>query len=121
VNGRDPRQEPATAPTDPAIFSYERGAQMALLPELETLPELPRTGTLARRLLRMLADGAEVTHPDFQAATGSWRAAAVVFELGLLGWRIDRVHAPKPTRSDRYVAVYSLSPRQRAIAEEVLR
>lgn len=69
------------------------------LPGLESGPQkpgMPTPGTLADKLLMLLKAGAELDHPTFERLTGSWRLAAVVFELRVLGWRIDK--------TDRYHA-----------------
>ena len=122
MNGREPRQESATVPCSPESVAYEPGEQMALLPEVEQPPQLPGRGTLAHRLLLMFASGARLTHPDFQERTGSWRLAAVVFELGLLGWSVHAVRIPAPTADnpDRSVARYWLAARHVRLAQEVL-
>jgi hypothetical protein len=122
MNGREPRQESATAPRSPESVAYEPGEQMALLPEVEQPPQLPRRGTLAHRLLLIFINGARLTHPEFQERTGSWRLAAVVFELGLLGWKVHAVLIPAPTdaNQNRSIARYWLAPRHVRLAQEVL-
>lgn len=113
----------AAAEIDPAIFARHDPRQMSLLPEVEQVPQLPNRGTLAERLLRMLAQGERLTHPDFEHRTGSWRLAAVAFELGLLGWPItvERIPAPTPNCTDRTIARYGLAARARTHAVEILR
>ena len=80
-------------------------------------PTWPKRGTLADRALSILMDGRTLDHPDFEAATGSWRLAAAVFELRCLGWSVGTVEIPAPTEKNphRYVALYAL-PKQK-IAE----
>lgn len=99
------------------------GEQLALLPELEILPVAPSPGTLADALLRMLASGDRLTHPDFEARTGSWRLAAVAFELAALAWPVVVTRIPSPTADcpDRTIGLYWLSDKGRAQALEVPR
>ncbi len=85
-----------------------RGEQLALLPEVEIVPTAPRPGTLAAALLLMLGRGDRLTHPDFEGRTGSWRLAAVAFELAALGWPVVVTRIPAPTldRPDRTIGLY---------------
>ena len=123
MNGRDPRQEPATVPTSPPMMAYEPGEQLPLLPELEPLPQAPKPGTHPHRVLRMLAQGRSLTHPDYIAATDSWRLAAYIGTLKKkLGWPVlvSEIPAPCEAAPNRYIAAYSLAQRGRAIATEIL-
>jgi hypothetical protein len=123
VNGRDPRQEPATVPTNPAILAYEPGEQLPLLPELEVLPQAPKPGTHPHRVLRLLAQGRSLDHRQYIAATDSWRLAAYIGTLKKkLGWPVlvSEVAAPCEAAPNRYIASYSLAPRGRAFAAEIL-
>jgi hypothetical protein len=87
MSERVPRQENAPAKTDDSIVSP--GEQLSLIPEPpRTAPTRPTANTLAERLLCMLGTGERLTHPQFEVRTGSWRLAAVAFELSLLGWQI---------------------------------
>lgn len=96
------------------------GEQLALLPELEILPVAPRLGTLADALLRMLARGDRLTHPEFEDRTGSWRLAAFAFELAALGWpvAVTRIPAPTPERPDRTIGRYWLPEKARRQAAD---
>lgn len=96
------------------------GEQLALLPELEILPVAPRPGTLADALLRMLANGDRLTHPAFEDSTGSWRLAAVAFELSALAWPVvvNRIPAPTEDCPDRTIGLYALSEKGRRQAAE---
>lgn len=96
------------------------GEQLALLPELEIVPVAPRPGTLADALLRMLARGDRLTHPEFEDRTGSWRLAAFAFELAALGWpmAVTRISAPTPERPDRTIGRYWLPEKARRQAAE---
>jgi hypothetical protein len=109
MSERAPDQE--NAPASNAVEIFARGEQLALIPEIEAAPTMPKAGTLADRLLAMFARGEELTHPDFEARTGSWRLAAVVFELCLLGWRIEstRIGSPALDLSDRRISRYWLA------------
>lgn len=99
------------------------GEQLALLPELEILPARPTPGTLVARLLAMLASGEELVHTAFFERTGSWRLAAVAFELRALGWAVDatRIPAPAPENPERSIASYSLLARHRALVSQEAR
>lgn len=76
-------------------------------------PTWPRRGTLAERALALLLDGRSLDHPTFEAEAGSWRLAAVVFELRALGWPVQTAEklAPTPDCPSRCIAVYTLSAR----------
>jgi hypothetical protein len=52
-------------------------------------PQWPNPATLTARALSMLLAGERLTHPDFQAATRSWRLAACIDELRKLGWPVQ--------------------------------
>lgn len=119
MSDRTPSKESAVAAHNgPGIIARPDARQLSLLPEVEQPPQRPNRGTLADALLAMLARGDKLTHPDFQARTGSWRLAAVAFELGLLGWHVlaERIHAPTPDRPDRSIARYSLTAAHSALA-----
>jgi len=121
MNERDPRKVTAPVRHNTDIFSHA-GRQMSLLDDDRELePVAPSPGTLAARMLDLLAAGAALTHPDFERVTGSWRAAAVVFQLGTLGWLIvaERIPAPTPDRPERTIARYRLDARQIEIARGV--
>jgi hypothetical protein len=51
-------------------------------------PVWPSPATLPARALDILLSGERVTHPDFQAATRSWRLSASIDVLRKLGWPI---------------------------------
>jgi hypothetical protein len=90
--------------------------QMALFAPLRMALTCPQPGTLADRALTRLLDGRSLDHPTFEAESGSWRLAAVVFELRALGWPIRAAEKPAPTPScpSRRFAVYRLSERDLA-------
>ena len=62
--------------------------QETLFPELAPTPLQPSPNTLASCLLALFKAGHALTHPEFEAISGSWRLAAVVLELKQLNWRI---------------------------------
>jgi len=74
-------------------------------------PALPTPGTLADKALAMLRAGAVIDHPTFEAVTGSWRLAAVVFELRALGWPIEATDCPASHSqgAGRRIALYRLA------------
>lgn len=72
---------------------------------------MPTPGTLADKALALLRAGAAIDHPTFEAATGSWRLAAVVFELRALGWPIEATDCPASQTNQgaaRHIALYRL-------------
>lgn len=91
--------------------------QLPLFEGLPTLlPTWPTRGTLAHRALALLLDGSALDHPTFEATTGSWRLAAVVFELRALGWPVQSEELPAPTAdsASRRIAQYRISARDLA-------
>lgn len=100
---------------DTGAFEHEQGELFEPPP---FSPTWPQRGTLAERALAILMDGRTLDHPDFEAATGCWRLAAVVFELRCLGWPVGTVEIPAPTEENphRYVALYALSKKKIAEA-----
>lgn len=85
--------------------------QESLFPELEPKSIQPPPKTLTSRLLESFKENRALTSPDFQNLTGSWRLAAVVFELKGLNWPIltIRISAPSPSRQNRRIARYFMS------------
>lgn len=84
--------------------------QLTLFPLPPLAPVRPAVGTLADAALRMLLAGHTLTHPAFESRTGSWRLAAIVFELRAMGWPVAADHVPSPTDEapTRCIAQYSL-------------
>ena len=113
-----PPERDAPAQHNKAIFA--RGEQMSLLPDgsPEPMPTMPRPGTQPAKLLRLLARGSRLTHPEIMAHTGSWRAAASAHALALLGWHLEtrRIHAPTLQSPSRSIAEYALCPRHAKLA-----
>jgi hypothetical protein len=60
----------------------------------------------------MMMGGEAIEHRQFDARTGSWRLAAVIFKVKALGWKIDKIEVPSPTaeRPGRVIAHYKLDP-----------
>lgn len=57
----------------------------------------------------MLLNGAAITHPEFEGATGSWRLSEPIRALRHdHGWPVETIEipAPLPDRPDRYIAKY---------------
>ena len=73
-------------------------------------PVWPKQATHAWRALNLLLSGFEITHPDFQAKTRSWRLGAYVKVLRELGWPIETREIPSPTPecAGRFIARYVL-------------
>lgn len=93
-----------------ATDSGARGEQLLLLPVPQIVATRPKPGTLPDELLRRLAGGAELTHPEWEASSRSWRLADSVYRLRLLGWpvRTHEIAAPTPEHPGRTIARYTL-------------
>ena len=92
-----------------------QGEQLTLIDPPAFCPNWPARNTLAALALKRLLDGAADDHMDFLSTSGSWRLAAVIYELRELGWPIDTHDVPAPTKEkpDRVIALYRL-PRKYA-------
>lgn len=86
------------------------GEQLSFLPPAPFCPAWPTKHTLEDKALALLMAGRLLDHPEFEGDCGSWRLAAVVFNLRALGWPIDTIPTPSPTdkRPGRTVALYHL-------------
>ena len=84
------------------------GRQLSLLPSAAFSPLWPKPSTLGAEALTLLLDGQTLTHPKFEALTGSWRLAAYVRDLRDAGWPIYSVEVHQPQNPDRPMACYSL-------------
>ena len=73
------------------------GEQLTLVDPPPFCPASPKRNTLADRALKRFLDGHVFDHPDFLEGAGSWRLAAVVFQLRALGWPIDTIEVPSPS------------------------
>ncbi len=92
--------------------------QLSFLPPPPFSPTWPTRNTLEDKALALLLAGRLIDHPEFEGACGSWRLAAVVFNLRALGWPIDTIATPAPTdqRPGRTVALYRLPSKYAALA-----
>jgi len=92
--------------------------QLSFLPPPPFSPTWPTRNTLEDKALALLLAGRLIDHPEFEGDCGSWRLAAVVFNLRALGWPIDTIPTPAPTdkRPGRTVALYQLPSKYAAQA-----
>ena len=90
--------------------AWASGEQLTLLDAPPFCPGWPQRNTLADRALKLLLDGRALDHPDFIDGAGSWRLAAVVFQLRTLGWPIETIDASRPSEENpsRSIALYRL-------------
>ena len=107
------KKAPTTYQADGALVE-----QLSFLDPLPFCPTWPKRNSLADRALRMLLDGKVFDHPDFIAGCGSWRLAAVVFQLRMLGWPIETIDVPSPSAEHpgRTIALYKLPAKYAAEA-----
>ena len=95
--------------TPPARAGQSEAAQQGELFERPPFsPEWPKPATLPDKALERLIAGQHLTHPQFLAATVSWRCAAAIKELRYLGWPVLTDELPRPGR--RPIADYWLAP-----------
>lgn len=108
-----PQQPPAGA----------RGEQLTLIEPAPFSPSWPTRGTLADAALWRFLAGERLTHPDFLDGCGSWRLAAVVFELRAYGWPIHVESIPAATAENpsRCIARYWLPAKCAALARAALK
>ena len=94
------------------------GEQLTFIDPPEFCPAWPKRNSLADRALKMFLDGKVFDHPDFLDGSGSWRLAAVVFQLRTLGWPIDTLDIPAPSieHPGRTIALYKLPAKYAAQA-----
>ena len=94
------------------------GEQLTFIDPPPFCPSWPKRNTLADRALRLFLDGKVFDHPDFLDGCGSWRLAAVVFQLRTLGWPIQTIEipAPSPEHPGRTIALYKLPGKFVALA-----
>lgn len=105
---RSMKKAPATYQADGAS-----GEQLSFIDPPPFCPSWPKRNSLADRALKMFLDGKVFDHPDFLGACGSWRLAAVVFQLRTLGWPVDTLEIPSPSdeHPGRTIALYKLPPK----------
>ncbi len=106
-----------------AILKDYREEQLSFLPPPPFSPKWPTSGTLPHCALSLFMDGKRLDHPDFYEMTQSWRLSAVVHELRELGWPIESVELPAPTkdRPHRFIALYHLAGKYIAQAKAILK
>jgi hypothetical protein len=94
------------------------GEQLSFIDPPAFCPSWPTRNTLADIALKLFLDGKVFDHPDFLEGCGSWRLAAVVFQLRTLGWPIDTIEIPAPRdeHSGRTIALYKLPAKYAAQA-----
>jgi hypothetical protein len=94
------------------------GEQLSFIDPPPFCPAWPKRNSLADRALKMFLDGRVFDHPDFLEGCGSWRLAAVVFQLRALGWPIDTLEIPAPSEEHpgRTIALYKLPAKYAAQA-----
>lgn len=94
------------------------GEQLTLIDPPPFCPTWPKRNTLADKALKLFLDGKVFDHPDFLEGCGSWRLAAVVFQLRTLGWPIDSIEIPAPSEENprRAIAIYKLPAKYAALA-----
>lgn len=99
------KKAPHNLPADGAV-----GEQLSFIEPPPFSPTWPTRGTLPDRALGMFMNGRRIDHPGFEDATQSWRLGAVVFTLRSLGWPIETIEIPSPTKDspDRVIALYHL-------------
>ena len=81
--------------SDQASTGFE---QMSFLPVPEFNPTYPQPTPLPARCLALMLNGQRFTHPAFEVITGSWRLSAVIFTLKGLGWPVESIDLPAPTK-----------------------
>ena len=94
------------------------GEQLSFIDPPPFCPAWPKRNSLADRALKLFLDGKVFDHPDFLDGSGSWRLAAVVFQLRTLGWPIDTLDIPAPSieHPGRTIALYKLPAKYAAQA-----
>ena len=94
------------------------GEQLTLIDPPPFCPAWPKRNTLADRALKLFLDGRVFDHPDFLEGAGSWRLAAVIFQLRSLGWPIATIALPSPSEEfpGRTIALYKLPAKYAALA-----
>ena len=102
------KKAPTTYQADGAL-----GEQLSFIDPPPFCPTWPTKNSLADRALTMFLDGRVFDHPDFIGACGSWRLAAVVFQLRTLGWPVRTMEIPSPSEEHpgRTIALYKLPPK----------
>lgn len=86
------------------------GEQLNLIDPPPFSPVIPPAASLTFKALKLLLSGRKITHPEFEAITGSWRLGAYIERLRKLRWPVITHEIFSPTRScaDRVIALYAL-------------
>ena len=94
------------------------GEQFSFIDPPPFCPAWPERNTLADRALKLFLDGKVFDPPDFLEGSGSWRLAAVVFQLRTLGWPVETVEVPSPSEEHpgRKITLYKLPAKVAALA-----
>lgn len=113
---RPPQQPPTGARGEP-------GEQLHLIEPPPFAPSWPRRSTLADAALTRFLAGERLDHRGFLDARGSWRLAAVVFQLRTYGWPIqsESVAAPSDENAARCIARYWLPAKCAVLARAALK
>lgn len=86
--------------------------QISFLPEPLYNPKYPPEASLTSKALRSMLGGAKISHPTFEALTGSWRLAGYIHSLKKLGWPVKTEHISIPSHEEgdrgRSIVVYYL-------------
>jgi hypothetical protein len=94
------------------VTQIERRKQLSFLPAPLYNPQYPPEGSLTSKALRLMLEGGKITHPHFEAITGSWRLAGYIHSLKRLGWPIETEHTSIPGNDEsdrnRSIVVYYL-------------
>lgn len=87
-------------------------SQISMLPEPKYNPRWPKKATLASKALFLMLGDMKLTHPLFEALSGSWRLAAHIHILKKLGWPVitDQIDfdGEYDEGRQRHMGVYSL-------------
>ncbi len=103
--------------------SGQPGEQLTLIEPAPFAPSWPTRGTLADAALARFLAGERLDHRGFLDARGSWRLAAVVFQLRAYGWPIqsETLAAPSDESPARCIARYWLPAQCAALARAALK
>ena len=92
--------------------SVKRAKQLSFLPEPQYNPKYPPQASLTNKALRLMLNGSRLTHPQFEALTGSWRLAGYIHTLKKLEWPVHTEHVSIPGNEEgdrnRSIVVYFL-------------
>ena len=97
-----------------ALSGVEEAEQLSLFGPIPFSPIYPKRTSLPGRALALLLDGRELTHPEFETLTGSWRLSEPIRALRHdFGWPVHATEISCPTaeRPDRVIARYYLPSR----------